>query len=82
MRPWCENSAGLVRSLLPRIEQFGIATAQEVQIETLADRLDRDTLRGGCSDHLCADRRGVDRQRVKLSSRLHLRDGRHHPKAT
>jgi SAM-dependent methyltransferase len=43
MRPWCENSAGLVRSLLPRIEQFGIATADEVQIESLADRLDRDT---------------------------------------
>jgi 2-polyprenyl-3-methyl-5-hydroxy-6-metoxy-1,4-benzoquinol methylase len=43
MRPWCENSAGLVRSLLPRIEQFAIATPQEVQIESLADRLNLDT---------------------------------------
>jgi SAM-dependent methyltransferase len=40
MRPFCENSAELVGSLLPRMEQFGIATAQEVQLSTLADRLE------------------------------------------
>jgi hypothetical protein len=28
-----------VRSLLPRIEQVAISTAEEVQIETLAERL-------------------------------------------
>ena len=43
MRPYCENSAEIVRSLLPRIEQFGIATAAEVQVDTLADRLEHET---------------------------------------
>ena len=42
MRPYCENSAGIVRSLLPRMEQFGIATAAEVQVDTLADRLEQE----------------------------------------
>jgi cyclopropane fatty-acyl-phospholipid synthase-like methyltransferase len=42
MRPVCENIAELVRSLLPRMEQFGIATASEVEVETLADRLEND----------------------------------------
>ena len=32
-----------MRSLLPRMEKFGIATAEEVQVETLADRLERAT---------------------------------------
>ncbi len=48
MRPICENSAGIVRSLLPRIEQFGIATADEVQVDTLADRLERETCAAEC----------------------------------
>jgi SAM-dependent methyltransferase len=43
MRPYCENSAAIVRSLLPSMEQLGIATASEVQVDTLADRLERDT---------------------------------------
>jgi hypothetical protein len=48
MRPLCENSAGIVRSLLPRMEQFGIATADEVQVDTLADRLERETCAAEC----------------------------------
>ena len=43
MRPYCENSAEIVRSLLPRMEQFGIATAAEVQVDTLAERLEHET---------------------------------------
>ena len=39
----CERCAELVRSLLPRMEKFGIASAEEVQVETLADRLERAT---------------------------------------
>jgi SAM-dependent methyltransferase len=42
-RPICEHSASLVRSILPSIEKFGIATAAAVQAETLADRLERET---------------------------------------
>jgi SAM-dependent methyltransferase len=42
-RPICENSALMVASMLPRMDQFGIATAAGVQAETLADRLDRET---------------------------------------
>jgi ubiquinone/menaquinone biosynthesis C-methylase UbiE len=48
MRPFCENSAEIVRSLLPRIEQFEIATATEVQVETLADRLEHETCAAEC----------------------------------
>jgi 2-polyprenyl-3-methyl-5-hydroxy-6-metoxy-1,4-benzoquinol methylase len=48
MRPYCDYSAELVRSLLPRMEQFGIATAAEVQVETLADRLERETCLADC----------------------------------
>ena len=29
-----------IRSILPKIEQYGIATREEVEIETLADRLE------------------------------------------
>jgi SAM-dependent methyltransferase len=42
-RPFCENSAGIVESLLPRMEKFGIATAADVQVEDLADRLEQET---------------------------------------
>jgi hypothetical protein len=45
-RPFCEHSAEIVSSLLPRMEQFGIATAEEVQLDTLADRLERETCAG------------------------------------
>jgi hypothetical protein len=48
MRPVCENRAEIVRSLLPRMEQFGIATALEVQADTLADRLERDACAAEC----------------------------------
>jgi SAM-dependent methyltransferase len=48
MRPFCENSAEIVRSLLPRIEQFGIATTTEVQVETLAERLEHETCAAEC----------------------------------
>jgi SAM-dependent methyltransferase len=48
MRPFCENSAEIVRSLLPRIEQFGIAAATDVQVETLADRLEHETCAAEC----------------------------------
>jgi SAM-dependent methyltransferase len=41
-RPFCENIAGIISSLLPRMEKFGIATAAEVQVETLADRLEQE----------------------------------------
>jgi SAM-dependent methyltransferase len=44
VRPICEHSAEMVRSLLPRMEAFGIATAEEVQVDTLAARLERDSL--------------------------------------
>jgi hypothetical protein len=43
-RPFCESIAEMVSSLLPRMEKFGIATAAEVQPETLADRLEREIL--------------------------------------
>ena len=48
MRPYCENSAEIVRSVLPRIEQFGIATAAEVQVDTLAVRLEHETCTADC----------------------------------
>jgi SAM-dependent methyltransferase len=48
MRPYCDNSAEIVGSLLPRIEQFGIATAAEIQVDTLADRLERETCLADC----------------------------------
>ncbi len=41
-QPSCENSAEMIRSLLPRMEKFGIATAEEVQVDTLAQRLQRE----------------------------------------
>ena len=48
MRPFCENSAEILSSLLPSMEQFGIATAQKVQVETLADRLEQETCSAEC----------------------------------
>jgi ubiquinone/menaquinone biosynthesis C-methylase UbiE len=43
VRPLCEHSAEMVRSLLPRMEAFGIVSAEEIQVETLAKRLERDS---------------------------------------
>lgn len=34
-----EHAAGTLRALLPLVERFGIATAEEVDVDTLADRL-------------------------------------------
>jgi len=36
---WLKVAADLARTLLPKIEQFGIATAAEVDVATLAQRL-------------------------------------------
>lgn len=36
--------AGIVRSILPMLERYGIATAAEVDVETLADRLRDETV--------------------------------------
>jgi SAM-dependent methyltransferase len=44
VRELCQHSADVVRSLLPRMEQFGIARADDVQVDTLADRLERETI--------------------------------------
>ncbi len=43
VRPICEHSAEMVRSLLPRMEEFGIVSREEVLVETLADRLEHDS---------------------------------------
>ncbi len=43
LRPAYDHCAGIIRSLLPRMEQFGIATAEAVQVDTLAERLERET---------------------------------------
>ncbi len=43
LRPVYEHCTDMIRSLLPRMEQFGIATAEAVQIDTLAGRLERET---------------------------------------
>ena len=48
MKPYCDNTAQIVRSLLPRMEQFRIATATEVDVDTLADRLDHETCAAEC----------------------------------
>jgi SAM-dependent methyltransferase len=39
--------AGVIRSILPLMETFGIATAEEVDIDTLTDRLREETVAGG-----------------------------------
>jgi SAM-dependent methyltransferase len=45
--PGYEYTAQTVRSLLPMMESLGVATAQEVDIETLADRLRDEVVAGG-----------------------------------
>ncbi len=47
LRPIYEHCTDMIRSLLPRMEQFGIATAEEVQVDTLAERLERETEAAG-----------------------------------
>jgi SAM-dependent methyltransferase len=39
--------AGVIRSVLPLMERFGVATAAEVDIDTLADRLRQETVNTG-----------------------------------
>jgi hypothetical protein len=43
LRPIYEQCADMIRSLLPRLEQLGIATAERIQVDTLAERLERET---------------------------------------
>ena len=45
--PAYENLAEAVRSLLPKMEEFGIASADEVEIDTLAERLRAEARRLG-----------------------------------
>lgn len=45
--PGYEYVAQTVRSVLPMMQQFGIAKAEEVQIETLAQRLRDEVTSGG-----------------------------------
>jgi predicted O-methyltransferase YrrM len=42
-----DRIAAIVRSLLPKMEEWGIATADEVRIETLADRLRAEAVAAG-----------------------------------
>jgi SAM-dependent methyltransferase len=42
-----EFAAGTVRTLLPLVERFGIATAEEVGVETLAERLREEMVASG-----------------------------------
>ena len=44
--PGYENLTGLVRAALPAIERFGIATAAEIGIDTLEDRLREEAVTG------------------------------------
>jgi SAM-dependent methyltransferase len=44
---WLHAVAELVSSLLPAIERMGVATAAEVEIETLSERLRREVLANG-----------------------------------
>ncbi len=45
--PAYDRIAAVVRSLLPKMEEWGIATADEVRIETLADRLRAEAVAAG-----------------------------------
>ena len=47
LRPLYEHCTDMIRSLLPRMEQFGVATAEAVQVDTLAERLERETNAAG-----------------------------------
>src|SRR5829696_3495629 len=42
-----EFAAGTLRSLLPLIEKFGIVTAEEVEVDTLAERLREELVASG-----------------------------------
>jgi hypothetical protein len=42
----CMHIAEAVRSLIPAMERFGIATGSELDVETLAERLQREIVRG------------------------------------
>lgn len=43
LRPLYEHCTDMIRSLLPRMEQLGIATAEAVAVDTLAERLEHAT---------------------------------------
>ena len=42
--PYYDFLAEMVQSMLPIIEQAGLATREEIQLDTLADRLRRDAV--------------------------------------
>jgi len=50
--PAYEYMAQTVRSLLPLIEKMGVATAAEVQIDSLAARLREETVASNATLHL------------------------------
>jgi hypothetical protein len=43
----CEFAAGTIKTLLPLLERFGIATSEEVGVETLAQRLREEMVASG-----------------------------------
>jgi len=45
--PWLYQIAETVRTLLPEMERIGVVTAAAVDIETLAERLQREVTAGG-----------------------------------
>jgi hypothetical protein len=45
--PWLHQIAELVRTMLPEMERVGVTTAAEADIETLAERLQREVAAGG-----------------------------------
>jgi len=45
--PWLHQIAELVRTLLPEMERLGVATAAEVDIESLTERLEHEVTAGG-----------------------------------
>lgn len=47
--PGFEYMAGLVRTLLPRMTALGVATEEEVDVDTLADRLRSEAVATGCA---------------------------------
>ena len=76
MRTAYELCTDMIRSLLPRMEQYGIATVNEVQVDTLAERLERADHRRRQPDRLHACRGGLDLPSVTNTARS---PGPHHP---
>jgi hypothetical protein len=58
----------VMRGVLPLLEQLGIATADELDADTLADRLEHDVKVAGRNRDLAADGRGVESSNVGLAA--------------